>query len=156
MGLPLEWLDFECFFCSLPHKELLGFIPRGFTRISVPGSDVKAQGHQSTSKTQLLRCSWAGRSQNSPSHSEELLWLEIFQLMLCSNHHHNFKGNNNKKMSFRVNPKITEKEYQPLGGVRLTPFLRHHCIGKIPKESAWQSIEILLGSGLKSSMVTCK
>lgn len=126
---------------------------RGFHKAE---SDFKAQGHQSTSKTHLLRCSWARRSQNSPSHSRELLWLEILQLILCSNHHHKVKGNNNKKMSFRANPKIPEKEYKPLGGVRLTPFLRHHCIGKIPKESAWQSIEILLGSGLKSSMVTCK
>lgn len=121
-----------------------------------PESDSKAQGHQSTSQTHLLRCSWADRSQNSPKHSRELLWLEIVQLMLCSNHHHSFKGNNNKQTSLTVKPKITKKEYKPLGGVRLTPFLRHHCIGKIPKESAWQSIEILLDSGLKSSMVTCK
>lgn len=76
--------------------------------------------------------------------------------MLCSEQRHGFKGNSNKQTSFRGHPQITEKEYEPLGGVRLTPFLRHHCIGKIPKESAWQSIEILLGSGLKSSMVTCK
>lgn len=47
-------------------------------------------------------------------------------------------------------------EYKPLGGVRLTPFLRHHCTGKIPKESAWHSIESLLGSGLRSSIVTWK
>lgn len=46
--------------------------------------------------------------------------------------------------------------YKPLGGVRLTPFLRHHCTGKIPKESAWHSIESLLGSGLRSSIVTWK
>lgn len=119
-------------------------------------SDYKPHGHHSTSQRHLQRCSQGGMNQNSPGDSRELLLLKILRVMLCSERHHCLKGDNNKQTSFRGDLNITKKEYEPFGGVRLTPFLRHHCIGKIPKESAWQSIEILLGSGLKSSMVTCK
>lgn len=92
-------------------------------------------------------------SQNSCSDSIELLWFQILRVMVCNEHIMVLKAIITSKLP---SEEITKKKYKPLGGVRLTPFLRHHCIGKIPKESAWQSIEILLGSGLKSSMVTCK
>ena len=60
------------------------------------------------------------------------------------------------KSSWTTQTLSTFTKHKPLGGVRLTPFLRHHCTGKIPKESAWHNIESLLGSGLRSSIVTWK